>query len=97
MLKTARLKLSWLIMVNHGGHGGKREGAGSGGKREGAGRPRRKWDSGGRGEIWIVERQDIRTGKTTYERWTVLDIDSDNSIEFQTNDESIIRIAKSTD
>jgi len=63
--------------------GGKREGAGSGGPRPGAGRPRTKWNTGGSGTIWKVERSP-RPGALPDKprRWVILSV-SDAEIEFQ--------------
>jgi hypothetical protein len=65
------------------GWGGKREGAGSGGKREGAGRPRTRWNSGGKGQVWIVEISKPGGFSGKPQQWRVLNIDEDGTIEFQ--------------
>jgi hypothetical protein len=63
--------------------GGKREGAGSGGPRPGSGRPRTRWNTGGRGTVWKMERSE-RPGALPDKprRWVILSV-SDDEIEFQ--------------
>lgn len=68
---------------NKSGWGGKRPNAGSGGMREGAGRPRRKWDSGGPGQIWFVEFAKPGGFPSKPQQWRVLNVDADGTIEFQ--------------
>lgn len=63
--------------------GGKRDGAGSGGKREGAGRKRKAWNSGGSGQVWIVEFAKSGEFPSKPQQWRVLNIDADGTIEFQ--------------
>lgn len=65
-----------------------------GGARNGAGRPRRKWDSGGPGTQWIMERTQGSPGGLPVdpEIWVVLEVGEDY-IEFQhTATEEIITI-----
>jgi len=63
--------------------GGKRAGAGSGGPRPGSGRPRTRWNSGGPGQIWIVEFAKPGASMSKPQQWRVLNIDEDGTIEFQ--------------
>lgn len=69
--------------MNSNGWGGKRNGAGSGGPREGAGRPRTRWNSGGNGTEWIVEFSPIDGFPQKPQRWRVLGIGDDGTIDFQ--------------
>lgn len=71
------------------GWGGKRPGAGSGGKRPGAGRPRKVWNSGGRGTHWVMERETIGGSVHRPQMWVILSI-SDDEIEFQCDNDIIV-------
>lgn len=63
--------------------GGKRDGAGSGGPRPGAGRPRARWNTGGRGTVWIMQRSERPAAiPDKPRRWVILSV-SDDEIEFQ--------------
>ena len=67
--------------------GGKRENAGSGGKREGAGRPRTTWKTQGQSS-WVVQvaKKDNGFMPESPQMWTLLGIDENGTLEFQTSD-----------
>lgn len=69
-------------MSESNGWGGKREGAGSGGPRPGAGRPRTRWDTKGQRE-WYVTFSPIDGFPSEPQRWRLLNIDADGTLEFQ--------------